>query len=197
LKERPRPKNEPVVLGWMWVSILMNGVVLSAVIIGVYVVALISYCDGAITQDDISTKSDFEDKLMHARTVAFIALVWSENVRSYTSRSFDKPVWRDVLGNANMQKAIVLAQLCLYAAVLTPFLSDRILKLSGVHIGHFGWLLALAGPVGCLVLCEACKLITAFQARRYQRGLARRHEAEDERLAKVAQEHQTSRLTVK
>merc|ERR1711957_934532 len=26
LKERPRPRSEPVVLGWMWVSMIMNGV---------------------------------------------------------------------------------------------------------------------------------------------------------------------------
>merc|ERR1712050_822101 len=96
-------------------------------------------CDGAITQDDNSTKSDFEDKLMHARTVAFISLVWSENVRSYTSRSFDKPVWRDVLGNVHMQKAIILAQLCLYVAVLVPFFSDKVLQLSGTQIGLEGW----------------------------------------------------------
>merc|ERR1711920_1119183 len=33
LKQRPRPKEEPIVLMWMWVSILMNSVILSAVII--------------------------------------------------------------------------------------------------------------------------------------------------------------------
>merc|ERR1711972_852337 len=90
------------------------------------------------------------------------------------------------------QKAIVLAQLCLYIAVLLPFFSDQILQLSGVGIGPFGWLLALAGPIGCLVLCEVCKLITAAQVRNYQRGLAKRHQAEDERLAEAARMHQMS-----
>jgi len=195
LKERPRPKNEPVVLGWMWLSMVMNGVVLSAVIIGVYVVALMHYCDGALTQVDITELPGFKEKLMNARTVAFVSLVWSENVRSYTSRSFDKPVWRDVFGNVHMQKAIVLAQLCLYMAVLLPFFSDQILQLSGVAIGPFGWLLALAGPIGCLVFCEVCKLITAAQVSRYQRGLAKHHEAEDKRLAEAARMHQMSSST--
>merc|ERR1712060_972216 len=40
LKQRPRPKEEPIVLGWMWASMIMNGVILSTVIIGVYVFAL-------------------------------------------------------------------------------------------------------------------------------------------------------------
>ena len=34
-----------------------------------------------------------------------------------------------------MQKAIVMAQICLYVAVLTPYLSDRILGLRGLEIG--------------------------------------------------------------
>merc|ERR1712125_296473 len=34
LKAQSRPKDEPIVLGWMWMSINMNGAILSAVIIG-------------------------------------------------------------------------------------------------------------------------------------------------------------------
>merc|ERR1712127_977437 len=116
-------------------------------IIVVYIVALMHYCDGEIFQTDINLLPDYNNKLMDARTVAFISLVWSENVRSYTSRSFDKPIWENVLGNKNMQYAIVLAQVCLYAAVLIPYFSDIILKLRGAAVGVFGWGLALAGPV--------------------------------------------------
>jgi len=177
LKERPRPRSEPVVLGWMWCSMILNGVILSMVIIGVYIAALLFYCDGEILQKNIDQILGYENKLMNARTVAFISLVWSENIRSYTSRSFDKPVWHNMLGNKQMQKAILLAQLCLYAAVLIPYFSDKILKLSGTSIGTHGWLLALAGPVGCLILCEACKVITAFQMRSYQRSLAAKQKA--------------------
>merc|ERR1740121_2148546 len=54
LQERPRPKEEPVVLNWMWISMVMNGAVLSAVIIFVYVIALLNYCDGEIFQAEIN-----------------------------------------------------------------------------------------------------------------------------------------------
>jgi len=172
LQDRPRPKTEPVVLSWMWLSMVMNGAVLSAVIIVVYFIALQHYCEGKVFQADINLLDNYNDKLMDARTVAFISLVWSENVRSYTSRSFNKPVWNNFLGNKKMQQAIVLAQLALYAAVLIPFFSDRILGLRGIEVGAFGWLLALVGPIGCVVLCELCKLITAMQAARYQEELA-------------------------
>merc|ERR1712165_58791 len=72
LKERPRPKDEPVVLMWMWYSMVMNGAVLSLVIIIVYVIALMDYCEGRILQVDINELKGYNDKLMDARTVAFI-----------------------------------------------------------------------------------------------------------------------------
>merc|ERR1712038_1772311 len=182
LEERPRPKEEPVVLAWMWISMVMNGAVLSAVIIVVYVISLIHYCDGKVMQADINLLEDYDHKLMDARTVAFISLVWSENVRSYTSRSFQNPVWQNFFGNSNMQKAIILAQLALYIAVLAPFFSDKILGLRGVNVGLWGWGVALLGPVGCVILCELCKLITAAQSRAYQEKLALRR-AEQEEVA--------------
>jgi len=189
LADRPRPRREPVVLGWMWISMVLNGAVLSVVIIAVYIISLMLYCDGRVFQSDIDQLEGFQPKLMNARTVAFISLVWSENVRSYTSRSFDKPVWHNLLGNTHMQKAIIMAQICLYVAVLVPFFSTDILQLRGIDVGIIGWLLALLGPVGCLVLCEACKLITAFQMQRYQQTLAEHHAAEDKRLAEAAAKH--------
>merc|ERR1712038_2040674 len=63
LQERPRPKDEPVVLTWMWISMVMNGAVLSAVIIAVYVISLMDYCDGKIFQVEINELEGYNDKL--------------------------------------------------------------------------------------------------------------------------------------
>merc|ERR1719330_2062515 len=63
LQERPRPKDEPVVLVWMWISMIMNGAVLSLVIIVVYVISLIHFCDGQIMQTDINLLEDYDNKL--------------------------------------------------------------------------------------------------------------------------------------
>merc|ERR1712151_758527 len=61
LKAQPRPKEEPIVIGWMWMSINMNGAILSAVIIAVYICALMKYCDGAILQDNILVGTTAEE----------------------------------------------------------------------------------------------------------------------------------------
>jgi len=177
LDQRPRPKEEPIVLGWMWLAMVMNGGVLTIVIVAVYLISLMNFCEGEILQADIGRLEDFDVKLSKAQTVAFISLVWSENIRAYISRSFTNHMWKDVFGNKHMQKAIVLAQICLYGAVLIPYLSDKILGLRGLEIGAFGWGLALLGPAGCFVLSEGCKIISAYQLKQYQNFLAAKYEA--------------------
>jgi potassium/sodium efflux P-type ATPase len=172
LKQRPRPKSEPVVLDWMWISMVLNGAVLYIVVIAVYLCALMKYCDGFILQDDISMLPDSNEKLADARTVAFVSLVFCENVRSYISRSFDQPIWHCLFGNVEMHKAIFMAQVALWAAVLIPGFSETILELRGLHIGGWGYFVALGGPLGTIILCELCKLVTGVQMRSYQRRLA-------------------------
>jgi magnesium-transporting ATPase (P-type) len=177
LKQRPRPKKEPIVLSWMWQSICVNGAILAAVIIAIYVFALHHYLDGAIHNDDISALreamgADYVDEnLAKARTVAFISLVFSENVRAYISRSFNRPVWSQLCANITMLYAVVLAQMALYIAVLVPYFSETILELNGRDIGVWGWGVASLGPLGCLVLCECYKVVTHFQMKNYQSRL--------------------------
>lgn len=188
LEQPPRPKKEPIVLGWMWLSICMNGAILAAVILGIYCYSLHVFCEGHLLQDDIILLPNYEEKLMGARTVAFIALVFSENIRAYTSRSFDRPFWQNLWSNVYMQYAVVLAQLSLWAAVLIPGLSDQILSLDGTSIGWFGLALAFAGPAGTLVLCEAAKVITHYQVQAYQARLRKNQGGEE-----AARAHSTSK----
>jgi len=183
LKAQPRPKEEPIVLGWMWMSINMNAAILSGVIICLYVFALQHFCDGLILQKDILDIDDYQLKLDKARTVAFIALVYSENIRAYIARSFDLPFWNNFLGNREMQKAIVLAQICLYVAVLVPGISDQILWLRGLEIGVWGWIVSFAGPIATVILCELAKLITYVQNTRYQEKLRKKRQAEDAHMS--------------
>jgi len=180
LKARPRPKSEPIMLGWMWMSSIVNGAILTAVIIVVYIICLVHFCDGKILQDDILALDGFEEKLANARTVAFISLVLSENIRAYISRSFEKHCWVNFLGNKDMQKAIIAAQIALLVATLLPFFSDKILGLRGVGIGIWGWAVSIVGPVGTLILCELYKIVTQYQVHQYQEKLAREAELKDE-----------------
>merc|ERR1712151_813253 len=110
--------------------------------------------------------------------VAFISLVYSENIRAYIARSFDQPFWVNLCGNKQMLKAIILAQLALYIAVLVPGVSDRILGLRGLDIGFWGWAVSLIGPVATVIFCELAKIITYMQVRQYEAKVAKKRESE-------------------
>jgi hypothetical protein len=131
--------------------------------------------------------------MMNARTVAFISLVFSENVRAYISRSFTNHVWVRPFDNRNMQYAIGLAEMCLMVAVFVPFLNTKILGLDGMKIG-IGWAIALAGPFGCLLLCEMYKVVTKHQIGLYEEKLEReqRGKAEEKKLEAI--QHQNADL---
>ena len=67
LLERPRPKEEPVVLNWMWISMVMHGGVPSLVIIVVYIMALLNYIEGQIFQTEINHLDDLRESLWMRR----------------------------------------------------------------------------------------------------------------------------------
>lgn len=197
LLEKPRPKKEPIILSWMWISITVNGFILSAVIIGIYIGFLIHYFEAEEMPTNRFIKARkvewgdarVADALVKARTVAFIALVFSENIRAYISRSFNRPIWTKLCANVWMQKAILMAQISLVIAVFPPWISDKILELNGRIIWWEGWLGAFAGPVLTLILCEAYKVVTHYQIKRHQnRRAARQAEEEAQRTTKLNME---------
>lgn len=208
LKDRPRPKTQPIVLFWQWQGIVANGIILSATTIAVYIWGL-SFYVGEYTVDNILAEIKCDDlildkvqlpnsgcfggnvnnhtiigpegrfvdiptidRLSYARTSAFVSLVWSENVRAYTSRSFTDWVWVDMCSNTAMQKAIGFAQIALYCAVFIPGLSDVILKLYGKEIGWEGWVAAFLGAFGTLVLCELYKFVCRGQVAAAEKKVA-------------------------
>ncbi len=239
MKRPPRPKTQPVVMGWMWRGIVANALILTVCIFCTYLLALWAYA-GAFLSEDITditrthcaiwdhsggfhtphikidcglwtacsnitgtegyhaecgawqTQSAYataDEKILadavvaehfadgaiytphgnqecevcintsirRARTCAFIALVWAENFRAYSSRSFENGVWVGMFSNPQMNKAIIVAQVSLYTALWLPGLNEDVLGLYVSEIHGFGWALALGGAFACLVFCELYK----------------------------------------
>jgi len=53
MKRKPRPRTQPVVMMWMWRSIVANGLILTVCIFCTYILALWAYA-GAFTTHDIT-----------------------------------------------------------------------------------------------------------------------------------------------
>jgi len=56
MRRKPRPKEQPVVMNWMWIGIVANGMILTCCIFGTYMIALWAYA-GAFYSDDIISKT--------------------------------------------------------------------------------------------------------------------------------------------
>jgi potassium/sodium efflux P-type ATPase len=214
LKDRPRPKEQPIVLMWQWQGIVANGIVLTITTMAVYIWGLNYWLDSnflvpriadlfcgeggcdalreTIEADDSLNAEDalneeFVDGLVLARTAAFISLVYSENVRAYTSRSFTDPVWVDLCANTSMQKAIFFAQVALYCAVFIPGLNSDIFELDGKGIGLEGWIAAWLGGLSTLIFCELYKWGTHGQVKLAEKKVADKLKAADEERQALAE----------
>jgi potassium/sodium efflux P-type ATPase len=205
LKERPRPKNERLVLPWMWIGICMNGAILSICALVVYCICLLMYI-GTTDLNEIADRINFECGgtkenpvscpessttigLTNSRTAAFICVVWCENFRAYVARSFHRPVWEGFFNNKAMQKAIFMAQVALYVFICVPYLSTEIMRLNGPELPGSGWGLGISGAVMCLFLCEIYKINVKRQIDSYHKRIIGEQEREqkerDEAYAKL------------
>merc|ERR1719313_1645734 len=146
----------------------------------VYCYCLQTWC-GTLSSTDITATIKAEEAeaglpyvdstsyhLMRARTAAFVCVVWCENFRAYTSRSFDRWVCEGLLDNWAMQKAIFMAQCALYFVILTPVVRDDIMNLEGQRLGIEGWVVGISGGILCLGVCELYKLVTRAQIARFR-----------------------------
>merc|ERR1719387_1010243 len=179
LNEYPRPKQQAIVLNWMWQGIVANGAILTVCAMLVYTYCLQNWC-GTLSSTEITRiqkEESSEDyayigstsyELMRARTSAFVCVVWCENFRAYTSRSFDRFVCEGLLDNWAMQKAISMAQCALYIVILAPVISKDIMNLEGFTLGVEGWVVGIGGGILCLVICEIYKVATRGQIKRFQ-----------------------------
>jgi len=222
MKERPRPKTQPIILMWMWQSIIVNGLVLSAAIIITYLIALDYYLvypefgSTKISDEIVKEKDDYEDcrdgkgdyaskgkgskedctdedgwayNLVRARTAAFIAVVCSENIRAYCSRSFTRFFMIQMFKNTNMQWAILIAQIAMWivVAVLPVVGLIEIMWLSVWLLDANGFAIAAIGPFLTVVGCELYKLISKSQIQGFQNRVRKQLEEEEAaRLEKFA-----------
>lgn len=55
-------------------------------------------------------------------------------------------------------------QICLYCALFIPGLSTAVIGLFYDEIRWYGWVLALAGSIACLISCELYKAVSFAMA---------------------------------
>lgn len=109
MDEKPRSKDDPIITKKMGVAIVLQSLAIT-------VASLLAFY--------YATKL-YPDSITHARTIVFATLITSELLRAFSSRSFDRPIWKlGIKSNMKMVYAILISFSMLIAVLYIPFLHD-------------------------------------------------------------------------
>nr|WP_075573662.1 cation-translocating P-type ATPase [Ezakiella massiliensis] len=109
MDEKPRSKDDPIITKKMGVAIVLQSLAITVASL------LAFYC---------ATKL-YPESITHSRTIVFATLITSELLRAFSSRSFDRPIWKiGIKSNMKMVYAILISFSMLIAVLYIPFLHD-------------------------------------------------------------------------
>lgn len=109
MDEKPRSKDDPIITKKMGVAIVLQSLAIT-------VASLLAFY--------YATKL-YPESITHARTIVFATLITSELLRAFSSRSFDRPIWKlGMKSNMKMVYAILISFSMLIAVLYIPFLHD-------------------------------------------------------------------------
>ncbi len=109
MDEKPRSKDDPIITKKMGVAIVLQSLAIT-------MASLLAFY--------YATKL-YPESITHSRTIVFATLITSELLRAFSSRSFDRPIWKiGIKSNMKMVYAILISFSMLIAVLYIPFLHD-------------------------------------------------------------------------
>jgi P-type Ca2+ transporter type 2C len=194
----PRPRNQPILHGRMWVAILGHATTMALGGIATFIVGLILQTGGRVLATDLHalvtgaegvTECTFLGHngfwqtrpaatcgllgFKEARTMTFVAFVMAEILRSFTVRSHTKPLWHRWLSNPWL---LVSCAMSLAIACIFLFVPGADLVMGFVPLGWPQWLIALAlGPLLTSTVDECVKARYSVRVEEDERWKASNH----------------------
>ena len=150
LKEAPRSKTEPIMDGMMFTGTIIQSVVTTIAVLSAYIAGLqIHSPDNWMTRD--------VDKLIAARTMAFVTMSMAELLRSYTVRHARYSVFTiGVFTNSAMQWAVGISAALVVFVATTPGVQE-IFDCCDLSLNE--WLIVIALTCVPAIVEEITKLI--------------------------------------
>ena len=150
LKEAPRSKSEPIMDGMMFVGTIVQSFVTTIAVLSAYIIGLELHSPGNwLTRD--------ENKLIAARTMAFVTMSLAELLRSYTVRHARYSVFSlGVFSNDAMQWAVGVSAGLVIFVVTVPGVQDIF---DCCDLSAFEWGIVLSLTLVPAIVEEITKLI--------------------------------------
>jgi Ca2+-transporting ATPase len=154
MKEKPRNPKESIFHGYK-LSLFINGLIIGALTLFAFVYGIRDFM-GISGFEQIIPAQIPENALIHAQTMAFIVLSFSQLVHSLNMRSFEKSIFKKGLfTNKYLIGAILLGGVLQALIVSVPFL-EEIFKVSMLNI--VDWSIVLGLSLVPLIINEIIKI---------------------------------------
>lgn len=109
MEDKPRSKEEPIISKNMTITIVFQSIAISAASLLAFYYA----------------RKLYPDQITHSRTLVFATLISSELLRAFSSRSFNRPIWKVGFGsNMKMVYAVLISFVMLFAVLYIPFFNE-------------------------------------------------------------------------
>lgn len=141
MEEKPRSKDDPIITKKMGVAIVLQSLAITVASLLAFYYAIKLY----------------PDSITHARTIVFATLITSELLRAFSSRSFDRPIWKiGFKSNMKMVYAILISFTMLLAVLYVPFLHDIF---DTFQLGFKDWEIVLSFAFIPFIIGELVKVV--------------------------------------
>jgi Ca2+-transporting ATPase len=154
MKEKPRDPKESIFQGYK-LSLFINGLIIGGLTLFAFVYGVRNFM--GITDFNQIIPSDIPgNALIHAQTMAFIVLSFSQLVHSLNLRSFEKSIFKKGLFTNKYLIGAILLGIVLQAIIVSvPFL-EEIFKVSSLNITD--WSIVLGLSIVPLIINEIVKI---------------------------------------
>lgn len=154
MKEKPRDPEESIFQGYK-LSLFINGLIIGGLTLFAFVYGVRNFM--GITDFNQIIPSDIPgNALIHAQTMAFIVLSFSQLVHSLNLRSFEKSIFKKGLFTNKYLIGAILLGIVLQAIIVSvPFL-EEIFKVSSLNITD--WSIVLGLSIVPLIINEIVKI---------------------------------------
>lgn len=153
MARKPRPRNQGIINGRMWLSATEAGVVMAVLTL----LTLDLFLPGGLIEPVAAWLGPGPHSLERARTAAFTVLVMTQLFNCFNTRSVSASAFRAPFSNRWLWAAVALSTALQVAVVHLPFLN---LAFGTVPLSAGQWCVCVAMASGVLWFCEGRKLLS-------------------------------------
>ncbi|KAJ0392212.1 hypothetical protein ATCC90586_010452 [Pythium insidiosum] len=156
MSERPRPREQQIIHGRLWIIVLVNAALIASGGLIVFTAGLFWNFD-SIMLNDIALEANGALGISRSQTMTFVYLTNMELFRAYTARSFSNSVFKNTFTNKYMQWAAVGSVILTLSVTNIPVVYDKVFGFAKIE--WYQWVFSIGIALLMVSMSEVMKAI--------------------------------------